>query len=431
MSTGAVRPAAARELIGRVAAHVEPAVGDVAARLVERVLAEMEFVADDPRLRGELEAGTLESVRLITAMVRSWTDPHVVSPPAEVITWAQGLAARGVPVSELLRVYRIGQAGYQEVWIRELASAGAGETVVIEAIVAVTGFIATAVDAISSPLVEAYETERERRRRGMEAVRAEVAELVLSGKPFDVARASARLGYELEREHIAAVAWTDGDAGPGQLDAAAGSLVAHIGDPARPPLLLHDTRTTLLIWIARPRAGGVVGPAVPSGVQIATGRPWAGADGFRRSHDEARRAQRVAGMLGVRRAVTRFDDVAVLDLLTRDADAARAFMCETLGPLGNGDAQSRRLLAALHAYFVEGQRFARAARRLHVPENTMRGRVRRALEVAGYEDVDPLRLRVAVELAQLADSTPAAPDPGANHAHGSGRIGQHRSHEHT
>lgn len=138
-----------------------------------------------------------------------------------------------------------------------------------------------------------------------------------------------------------------------------------------------------------------------SHVRVATGRPGSGVEGFRTSHEEARRARRVARLLHGSAAMTRYEDVAVADLLTRDPDVARDVVRGALGPLAVDDDSSRRLLATLRTFLQEGQSFSRAARRLGIHENTVAYRVKRVLELTGQDDAGSLVLRAAVELVPL------------------------------
>src|SRR5581483_9063979 len=236
------RSAACEAVITRIAASLEPQVEEIAEQLIDRVVLEMEFDSDDLELREDLIAAACGSVRLITVMARSWTDPHIVPPPQDAISWARSLVARRLPAEAIIRVYRIGQAGYHEAWINELAACGAEEPVVIEAIRAVSAFVFTWVDAIFQPLLDAYHQELAKRVSGAQAMRAETIALALSGEPFDQAAASARLRYELGRRHLALIAWTEPDAGDEAHDAieihtAAAAAVLAPAQPAAP--LIH------------------------------------------------------------------------------------------------------------------------------------------------------------------------------------------------
>jgi DNA-binding PucR family transcriptional regulator len=429
---GAVPPRSPRceALMARVASEMDPHTDAIAELLVERIAAEMDLIRDDEDVREDLLATARATAALLTAMVRSWTDPHVVPAPREAVWWAQTLVARGLSIDAVLRVYHIGQSGYHEVWYRQLLASGEDLEIVLEALNALSAFAFTFVDAISAPLVEAYQRELERTMRGVDAVRTEAAEAVLGGGPLNVPAVGARLGYDLERPHLAYVAWVETDAGDDARDAlegvtrevaqalARGRVRGARGEqgaaPAARPLLLRVAPRLVFAWVAR----GSLAPkqleavrALLEGtdVHVAVGRPAPGVVGFRRSHEQARRARRVARLLRRSPALTCYEDVAVADLLTRDPDAAREVALATLGPLAAGDRSSRRLLETLSVYLQEGQSYARTARRLGIHENTVAYRVRRALELTAEPDPGSHLLRAAVELAPLLEGHGESP----------------------
>jgi DNA-binding PucR family transcriptional regulator len=159
-------------------------------------------------------------------------------------------------------------------------------------------------------------------------------------------------------------------------------------------------------------------PSVPApqgeahGAWVAFGSTASGVDGFRRSHAEALLARRVARLTGrTAGTVTRYDDVALLALLTEDLDHARRFVARELGALAGGDEPTRRLVATLRVYFEEGASPARVSRRLGVHENTVSYRLRRAEELLGR----PLTERSAELVAALA-LVDAVGDGGASKA---------------
>ena len=63
------------------------------------------------------------------------------------------------------------------------------------------------VDAALCLAEDFYSAERERWVRSTAATRAETIDTILAGGPIDAALASRRLGYELERQHTAVIAW--------------------------------------------------------------------------------------------------------------------------------------------------------------------------------------------------------------------------------
>jgi len=409
------RSPACEDLVTRTATQIDADNERIALHLVARIADEVDLVRDDEDVREDLLSVARACAALLTAMTRSWADPHVVPPPKDAVQWARGLVARGLPMDAVLRVFRLGQATYREVWHEALAASDEPPEVIFEALRVTSTFTFAWVDAILQPLATIYEEERERTLRGAHAVHAETVSAILSGDRIDAQVASARLGYELGRNHLAIIAWVDARADEGSveyLENLATTAASGFATDAARPLVLRTASRVVFAWVPRGTAGDAQVQQVRerlrgTGVRIAVGRPAGGVEGFRASHDDALRARRVARLLRGTAPVTRYEDVAVTDLLTRDPDAARAMARATLGPLAADDDASRRLLATLRVFFQEGQNFARAARRLNIHENTVAYRVRRSLELTGQTDVDSLVLRAAVEIVPMLDAVSA------------------------
>jgi DNA-binding PucR family transcriptional regulator len=136
-------------------------------------------------------------------------------------------------------------------------------------------------------------------------------------------------------------------------------------------------------------------------MRVAVGSPGHGADGFRRSHQEAVLVRRVAERARAR-GITHFADVSLDALMTHDLDEARRFVAAELGPLAAADDRTRRLSSTLRVFLEEGASFVRAARRLGVHENTVTYRVRRAEALLGHRVTErQLELRAALRVARL------------------------------
>jgi DNA-binding PucR family transcriptional regulator len=402
---------ACEQLIARTARRVEARVDEIAAGLVERVRVAIAALDGDDDLSEEILAAAKGSATLLTAMAGTWADPRVVPPPHEALEWSRSLVRRGIPIDVLLRVYRNGQSGYHGVWHQELVASGAEPDLVYEALNACSAFFFTWVEAICQPLVNAYQEEQERRLAGTQAVRSQAVEEILAGLAVDVRAASACLDYELERTHLAFLAWSDDPAlsvGPDALEDVAFGVARVLADSSERPLVLPGPSGTMMAWAA----GGLVTPdrlaslrAMMQGSvgRVAIGASASGVPGFRKSHDQARRARRVARLLRRRARVTPYQDVVIADLLTRDVGAAREVARVTLGPLAGNDDASRRLLATLRVFFEEAQSYARTARRLGLHQNTVSYRVRRAIELTGEPGPESATLQAALTLAPLLE----------------------------
>lgn len=126
------------------------------------------------------------------------------------------------------------------------------------------------------------------------------------------------------------------------------------------------------------------GPArfVPRGpVRLAIGGPAAGLDGFRRAHDEASQAHRVA-LLGAE-PVTFYGDIGLLALAAQDESRARAFCARELGELAGGGERERTLRETLRAYLGTAHHASSAAALLGVHERTVANRIRTIEERLG------------------------------------------------
>lgn len=407
------RSAECAEIITRAAEALGRRSEEVIEQLVAYALAGMEAMREES-LKEDLIAAARGIVPLLTAMARSWADPHVVPPPHDSVVLVRTLVARDLSIALLLRAFRLGQAAYQQLWHQELTKSGASAAVTLEAINASSAFIFVWIDAISEPLVVTYDEEHKRWAGAKEAVRAETLAAVLASDSVDADAAEARLSYPLlHRSHVGAVVWVERSApesvverltevtsrvagrlatsSPHSLIVSAGPRTArlwgHGEDPD--PELLDDLRALVR----------------GTGARVAVGRVGHGLDGFRRTHEEARRARRVAVHLRRNAIVTFYgEEVMVADLLIRDLASARDVAARTLGPLAAHDDAARRLLATLTIFVEEGGSIARTARRLGLHENTVSYRLRRAAQVSGHASVDSVSLRAAVQLAPLLDS---------------------------
>lgn len=398
------------ELVTEVAGRIAARTDELAEQLVDRIADEMPEIGAREHVREGLVRVARGCVTLLSAMTRSWSDPRSVPPPPEAVEWSRSLVRSGLPVDAVLRTFRLGQSGYWDVWHQELSTAGDDPEVLLEALRATAAFTFIWVDTIIAPLSAAYEEEHERLVRGEHAFRVETIEGLLRGEVTDSRLASLRLGYDIERPLHAFVVWAEGDAPAGPVadleDLALAVAEVLAPDGASRPLLHRLSPHLLHAWVASAACGVEQATAIEAllsgrDARVAIGGPGTGAEGFRDAHAEANGARRVARLLRRGAAVTRYEEVAVADLLTRDPDAARHVARRVLGPLAAADDGSRRLLETLRVFLEEGQSYVRAGRRLGVHQNTVAYRVRRATALVGQDDADPLRLRTAVELSPL------------------------------
>ena len=115
---------------------------------------------------------------------------------------------------------------------------------------------------------------------------------------------------------------------------------------------------------------------------LAAGNPLPGVDGFRRSHQQAQDARKVALTAGAgARRVTLASDpgLSVAALLGNDLDAASAWIGDILGPLASQSESDDRLRETLLVYLRSGSSYTAAAEELHLHFNSVKYRVQRGM----------------------------------------------------
>jgi DNA-binding PucR family transcriptional regulator len=372
-----------------------------------------------PDLLGDAEgleayrASTEASFRNLAEVLRSGADPrHAVSLGLATLDVALDGAHHGVPLTVLLRSYRLAHAATTQHLNAILARHVTDPDELNRAIELCSAWMFAYVDAALCLIEDAYTAERDRWMRSAAASQAETIGTILAGQPIDVEVASRRLRHELQRVHVAAIAWLDvheeGRNTLALLEAAIRDIAAAIG--SQHPLVQPLGTLSVAAWVST--KGDVPSrvldelrfqTATAPGVRVAIGEPARGIGGFRASHLEALEAQRIARMAGrPEGSITRHHDISLRALATANIEAARAFVACELGPLASRDETTQRLAATVRTYLDENGSRGRAARRLHVHENTVAYRLRQAEEVLGRSvDKRTLELRVALAVADL------------------------------
>ncbi|WP_306821781.1 CdaR family transcriptional regulator [Streptomyces sp. NP160] len=374
---------AARELFRRGAQTAL----DLRARWVERLheaslgSGAMRAVAADPVLAAAVrrtnEANLLQwataNVRHPGARVPAGTGP-------EALATARDLVRRGLD-QRALEAYRAVQGVVWRQWTATCFELTTDPALLRELLDVSALSISTFLDDTVAAVVELVGAERAELTRGAHAERRAAVTLLLEGAPLSRARAEAQLGYGLTGPHTAAVVWTT-DTGSDQLEAAADAVARAAGAGRR--LTVVAGATALWLWL--PVAGEVAvaevaahlaaGPA-PS-VRVALGRAGHDVEGFRRSHLDALTTQRLLARLTSPQQVARYQDVQLVDLLTRDPARVEELVADVLGPLADAPPELRDTVLT---HVRELGSVTRTAQRLFTHRNTVLRRLARADEL--------------------------------------------------
>ncbi len=340
--------------------------------------ANVEELAADP----VLNAATRRSTR---ANLLHWAAANVSDPGAPVpanlgpepLSIARDLVRRGLGESAL-QAYRVGQNVSWQRWMAIAFALTSDPDELRELLDVSARSLFGFVDATIAGIAEQIQIERDELTRGSHAERREAVALILDGAPISRQRAEARLGYNLEQTHTAAIVWGDEpDCDSSRLDHATEALI-HSADAQR-PLSVIASAATRWVWIP-----GKVAPDLghleqvmdrTPGVRMAIGSTARGIEGFRRSHLDAVTTQTMLVRLNSTQRVAGFKEVELVCLISQDPDRADAFVKQTLGSLATATPDLR---AAVLTFVNEQCNASRAAMRLYTHRNTLLRRISRA-----------------------------------------------------
>jgi len=392
---GLVAPLA-RELAGRS--------DDIAAEILWQARLEMPDLVDEPDGWDALYTALDEGARALAGALERGDDPESLHLPPATLAFVRETARRGVPLTPLMRVYRFVRSVLLADAIARLTEIAQEREALGAATELYSAWLLAYLDRSQATAEETYAVERDRWLHSSEASSADAIEAILSGRQSDELLASQRLRHDLRLNHVALVAWGDRGA---RLDDVFAELGGHVAADA---VLVHPLAlATHSAWISRRRPfedrelESLTGDARAS-VALGTSQP--GIEGFRRSHQQALAARRIAMLAGRRTgSVTRYGAVALAALATADLDQARGFVTTQLGALAGDDDVALRLAATLRVYLDENLSPMRTARRLGVHENTVANRVRQAEKLLGHPlAAQRLEVHVALTLAPLVRS---------------------------
>lgn len=395
-------------LAGRIAGEQVDELPALSIRISEQILRDVPELGEGEELGEQVRASAEANLMTIFWMLTQGVPAERAEAPAAAVELVRETVHRGNDLSAVQRMYRFGQAIFSSWWIQQLTERIDDPKVLARTVDASLTFVHTYLDGVVVRLTEEYARERERWVRSSAAVRADVVGAILAGQEVDVDKASTRLGYELRRQHLGLVAWSESDPEDDQQLPRLEQVILGLADAlgCHRPLLVPAGGSVLWAWLSAPdtpdeddlvRAHeGVKGARH---IWIASGAWCDGAEGLRRSHEDAMHARRVARD-GARPSgtLTRYADVAVASLLSDDIDRARRFVQETLGPLASQDESSTRLRETLSAFLEAGSSHVAAGRKLHVHQNTVAYRVRRAEELL-RTPIASRRLELEIALA--------------------------------
>lgn len=346
-------------------------------RITERIFAEVPSIAEDAGLAQLV----LATARLQwTAFLASLTQPEREVPmlPSAVET-AVELARRGHSLKVLFRIYRIARRAVWD-YITDVLPTVAAESDDSAFLIFFWNRASTWFDSVIEGSSELFEAERDRVRLGADARRLMVVRNMLDGTASaDSRELSAMLGGHPLSGYNTGLLLHASDADQvADLRDAALELARLAG--SRNPLLVSPGGRDLWAWLATKAAPDTakfarIGASLSQrGVSVALGVPCEGIDGFRLSHLQAQRAQRLALAAHGLPNPIHFAAIETLAMLWQTGDEAPRFVQRVLGPLAKNTEAVSRLRETARVVLETGS-VERAAQILVVHKNTIRYRM--------------------------------------------------------
>jgi DNA-binding PucR family transcriptional regulator len=388
------------------------ALGDTGAltdTLVAAIGAELPELATDMRARELFHATVLDSVVAALRALTSGTDGADYAAPPVALEFARRLAQQGVPLTTMLRAYRLGQAALLEQVFAAIAAEQLPAAEIAHASMTLSSFGFAFIDTITEQVVVAYQLERDAWLRQRNATRLAKVQSVLNGKLTELGEIEKALGISLARTVVGAVVWSGEESGEadrvGRLERHVSQLAAALGGHPRAVLSVAPDDATVWAWIPVPSSGIDAGAAATqladSSLRAAVGSPAAGLAGFRATHRQARQAQSLAMAADPAQArpLLASSELGPLALVATDVDGVRSWVQDVLGGLAMDDDNCARLRETVWAYLSSGGSPNTAAAELHLHKNTIQYRIRKAEEARGRPLAEG---RIDVEVALLA-----------------------------
>ncbi|MCW4355922.1 helix-turn-helix domain-containing protein [Hoyosella sp. YIM 151337] len=406
--------AAVAHAAAAITTQLDDRVGDVARATQETLIREIPELRDDAQLLQLLHDTVVANIDTVFAAIRNDITLDHIEPPTTALEYARRLAQRDVSADALVRAYRIGHQTVLNVVMAEIRNYGLESGVMLDVIEWITAITFSYIDWISQRVIGAYQDERDRWQASRTSLRASRIRELLEAEhtDADIDVLTSAISYPLRRTHLALILWCNDQRGGGEL-AVIERFVQRLADSGEAgveaPLFVAADRLTGWAWIpilADAKATVLqrireIAEADSGAPFLSVGQPLPGLEGFRRSHQQAREARIVA--LAAARPDVRIIKasecgVLLAGLLAEKGEAVRAWVQEVLGPLASDTAGDERLRETLRAFLRAESGYKSAAEHLHMHPNTVRYRVRRALERRGREISDD---RLDVEVALL------------------------------
>jgi hypothetical protein len=398
-----------KALVAEAALRLDRRQPQIARMMSDLIVREIKSLDVDQAFLELLRASVDANTKTITHILINDIPIERLQPTTAAVEYALRLAQRDIPANSLVRAYNVGKDDFIEQTFPDVQALDCSAEEKFAVLQHMSSVVGRYIDWISQYVFDIYEQERERWISTQGNVRATLIHDVLNKRSVSPREFERETRYRLDAHHVGMVVWSVGrDPAPDELRILTQMVtkVAAAVGASGPPLITAVDRTTAWAWLPF-----VVKPAHVDMEQVrrivdqmgrcraAVGLSGAGIAGFRRTHDQAQGARRVAVTSGATAAAISFGDdgVAITSLLAKDLGSTRAWVAEVLGPLALDNESTRLLRETLRVFFLTGESYTDTAALMQLHRNTVKYRVSKALG-QGNTAVSTNRVDLAVAL---------------------------------
>lgn len=364
----------------------------------------------DPSFHEIVAVNATESLDLFLDVLANGLDPQSISPSSLAIANVERAVTDGVPLTAILRAYRVGHGRMLSTCLAEMPADAPGAA---EAMIEVVNLSGSHNGRVTEQITALYEDRLTQRVRTDEAIRRQWITRLLNDSEPDVAQAESALGYRLSGSHLAVEAWADDTADADALPKVVTVLrqvLSGVDD-----VLVLGGESQQRIWLRLPAAVRVDHDELArrlciNGLRVAVGRRGEGLDGFRSAARTAARVKELARSAPHEPQVVLFDDVASVALLADEPADLAAFVAAVLGSLADDDARCEQLRETIRAFLAANCSYTETAKRTMFHRNTVYLRVQQSVDQYGLRlDADTLTVALALEICRWYGGRVLAP----------------------
>ncbi|HWU31376.1 MAG TPA: hypothetical protein VN108_00805, partial [Marmoricola sp.] len=189
--------ASTRALVAEVGSSLADRLTTITVPMRDLLLQRVDEISTDPALIDLLLASIEGNVVTILRSLQHDINPDNIDPPAAAMEYARRLAQRGVPVSALVRAYRLGQQFLMSQAYTECEKVAGSSEMFAAAYEEIVQRCFDYIDWMSQEVEVAYEGEREAWLANQSNARAAKVREILSGAEVDPIDAERILGYRV------------------------------------------------------------------------------------------------------------------------------------------------------------------------------------------------------------------------------------------